>query len=81
MDGRLTLTAVRSRARWTRTIIRIMEPNGEWGVHLEMLESLRYIIRRHQQKLIESPDPSNEWWFLVDPNAANAPTGEPWRSN
>lgn len=72
MDGRLTLTAVRSRARWTRTIIRIMEPKHP---NLEFVDNLRAIIRRHQLRLIADPDASDEWWFLVDPDATNAPEG------
>ena len=52
-----------------------MEPKHP---NLEFVDNLRAIIRRHQLRLIADPDASDEWWFLVDPDATNAPDVALW---
>ena len=61
------------------TIIRIMDdalvtPNAEF------VGNLRHSIRRAQRQLIENPDPTSPWWFLVDPDAPEVDDGvaNPW---
>jgi hypothetical protein len=60
------------------TIIDIMEQtrpdvphtvDSEWAIHQKFITSLRTFLREHQQHLIANPDPTDDWWFLVDPSA------------
>lgn len=45
----------------------------------ELVENMRRTVRRAQLRLIEDPDASDPWWFLVDPDATNAPDPMPYR--
>lgn len=47
---------------------------------LEFVSNLRYAIRRAQRQLIANPNPSDPWWFLVDPDAPEVAddTPNPW---
>ena len=42
---------------------------GEGLTTLGFMDQLRYSIWRHQQNLRENPDPSDDWAFLIDPDA------------
>lgn len=49
------------------------ENDNGWGIHKELFDNLRRLLRDHQRRLIQTPDPSDPWWFLVDPEAADNP--------
>ena len=59
------------------TSIETSDP--ESSVTRQLLLSLRHSIWRHQQHLLANPDPTDEWWFLVDPSAAE-PLASDWAS-
>lgn len=77
-----TVEAYHSRPPWAvsdHTIMRVMDdalvtPNAEF------VGNLRHSIRRAQRQLIENPDPTSPWWFLVDPDAPEVDDGvtNPW---
>lgn len=52
----------------------LVTPNAEF------VGNLRHSIRRAQRQLIENPDPTSLWWFLVDPDAPEVDDGvtSPW---
>lgn len=52
----------------------LVTPNAEF------VGNLRHSIRRAQRQLIENPDPTSPWWFLVDPDAPEVDDGvtDPW---
>lgn len=57
----------------------VIAPDSESVITQQLLLSLRSFLWRHQQHLRANPDPTDDWWFLVDPDAPE-PRASDWQT-
>ena len=66
-------------------IISVMDFNSvtttdpESLITRQMFLTMRRNLWKHQQHLKDNPDPSDDWWFLVDPDAPE-PCESDWQT-
>ena len=56
----------------------ILTSDSESLITQQLMLTIRHAIWEQQQALRASPDPSDEWYFLVDPDAPE-PTRSGWQ--
>lgn len=54
----------------------LTDSDAESGITQQLLLTLRRNLWEYQQHLRANPDPTDDWWFLMDPDAP-----EPRRSD
>lgn len=51
----------------------------EAATTIGMLRGIRHLLWRHQQRLRANPDPTDDWWFLVDLDAPEPNVSPDWK--
>ena len=55
----------------------IISNDSESHITRQLMLTLRHELWSYQQHLKANPDPSDDWWFLVDPDTPE-PTKSDW---